>query len=145
MLNTPKNGPVMIVDENIHDLTLICKALDSIRVSNKVNLYSSAEQALQYLETTTDKPFLILVNTTLPGMSGLEFLSKIFETEHLRAKSIPFIFLSNSDSPDLVSEAYKIRAQGYFLMPKVYIQLKLILFSITDYWQRTVHPSSIEH
>ena len=135
----------MIVDENIEDQTLIRKALASIQVNNRIKICNSAEQALEYLETTSDEPFFILVNTQLPGMSGLELQARIFETEYLRDKDIPFIFFSNTDSPDVVRKAYRMRAQGYFVIPETYIQLKLILFSITDYWQRVVHPSSVIH
>lgn len=145
MPKTPKNGPVMIVDENAERNNLVRKALDSIRLSNNVELYCSAEEALKYLETTTEKPFLILCNTVLPGMGGLEFQKRIFDNECLRDKGIPLIFFSDSDAPDMVGEAYMMRAQGYFLIPKTYIQLKMILFSITDYWQRAVHPSSVQY
>lgn len=140
----PKNGPIVLVEDNIDNQTLVCRALDDIKLKNRVELCFSAEQALEFLEKTTEKPFLILSKTDLPGTSGLEFQSRLLENDHLRSKSVPFIFFSKSEAPDVVGKAYKMRAQGYFVMPKDFINIKLALFCIADYWQRAVHPSSVD-
>ena len=141
----PKNGPLVVIDEDVQEQKLICKALDEIRLKNRIQLCFSAEQALDFLENTTEKPFLILTKTALPGISGLEFQAKVMETEHLRSRSVPLIFFSDTDAPNVVGRAYRMRAQGYFVMPKDFISLKLSLLCITDYWQRAVHPSTVDH
>lgn len=140
----PRNGPIVLVDENANNQTLICRAFGEIKIKNRIESCHSAEKALDFLEQMDEKPFLIITNTELPGISGLEFQRRILETEHLRERSIPFIFFSRSDSHDIVGKAYGMRAQGYFVMPKEFINIKLILFCITDYWQRAVHPSSVD-
>ena len=140
----PKNGPIIVVDDIIQSQQLICKALKEIRIKNRIELCNTAEEALDFLERATEKPFFIITKTDLPGMSGLEFQSKILETEHLRSRSVPFIFFSGTDAALTVERAYRMRAQGYFMIPKDFISLKLTLFCITDYWQRAVHPSSAD-
>ncbi len=81
-------------------------------------MFGNAEQALAYLEYTKENPFIILTKMILRGISGLEFLDRIYASEYLKKKSIPFIFFANVDHYDLVEAAFDRTVQGYFLKPK---------------------------
>ena len=135
------NGPVLLVEDDADEQQKIKKVLGEIGMSNFIETFDNAEQALAYLETTKDKPFIILSKMALPGINGLEFLDRIYQSEYLKKKSIPFIFFANADYPQMIEEAFDRRVQGYFLKPKSLIVLKLTLMSITDYWLRSTHPN----
>lgn len=135
------NGPVLLIEDSIEEQQKIKKVFIEIGLSNPLEMFASAEQALAYLNTTDDEPFIILTKMMLPGINGLEFLNRIYQSEHLRKKSIPFIFFANTDCPQLVETAFDRRVQGYFLKPKSPVVLKLTLMSITDYWLRSTHPN----
>ena len=135
------NGPVLLVEDDADEQQKIKKVLGELRLTNSVEMFDNAEQALAYLEITTDKPFIILSKMMLPGINGLEFLDRVYQSEYLRRKSIPFVFFSNADYPQRVEEAFDRRVQGYFLKPKSSAVLKLTLMSIIDYWLRSTHPN----
>ena len=131
----------MLIEEDLEEQKKVKQVLVEIGIKNPLEMFGTVEQALAYLETTTDKPFIILSQMSLPGLSGLDFLDQIYASEHLKKKSIPFIFFGNVDLPVLVESAFDRRVQGYFLKPKSLIVLKLTLMSITDYWLRSTHPN----
>lgn len=135
------NGPVLLVEDDIEEQQKIKKVFSEIGLSNPVEMFANAEQALVYLDTTEKEPFIILTKMILPGINGLNFLDRIYQSDHLRKKSIPFIFFANADCPQLVEAAFDRRVQGYFLKPKSPVVLKLTLMSITDYWLRSTHPN----
>ena len=134
------NGPIVLIEDDNDEQSKVEKALTEIGIKNALEVFLNAEDALSYLETTAQKPFIILSKMSLPGMSGLDFLDKIYGNEYLRKKSIPFVFFANVAPDDEVQAAFDRRVQGYFLKPKTMIVLKLTLMSITDYWLRSTHP-----
>ncbi len=136
------NGPIILIKNEAQEQKKIRDVLIQIGSKNPMEMFGSAEEALAYLGMTDAKPFIILSKMTLPTMSGLKFLDKIYESDFLRQKGIPFIFFANVDNPDVVQQAYDKRVQGYFLKPKSPAALKLTLLSIVDYWQRSTHPNS---
>lgn len=135
------NGPILLLEDDPEEQKRVKQVLAEIGIKNSLDMFGNAEQALTYLETTEEKPFIILSKMSLPGINGLEFLDKIYGSEYLKKKSIPFIFFGNVEFPTLVEKAFDRRVQGYFLKPKSLIVLKITLMSITDYWLRSTHPN----
>jgi CheY-like chemotaxis protein len=76
-------------------------------------------------------------------MNGLELRRKINETEHLRKKSIPFIFYSTTASEKAITEAYEMMVQGFFVKPSNLSEIKTMLKVIVDYWKLSKHPNSL--
>jgi CheY-like chemotaxis protein len=62
---------------------------------------------LFYLETTQDRPFIILCDINLPGMKGNDLKKIIDDNENLPKKSIPYIFYTTSDNPILLNKPMK--------------------------------------
>jgi DNA-binding NtrC family response regulator len=52
---------------------------------------------------------VVLVDQKMPGMSGIEFM----EALRRRGVRVPVVFMTGHGSPDLVIEAYKLRAVAY--------------------------------
>jgi len=137
-----KTGPIILVEDDPNDLDVLSAALADNGVQNKIMCFDSAQNALDYLLVTTDKPFVILCDIRMPGMNGLEFRNTINENDFLRKKSIPFIFLTVAASQEIVDEAYDLTVQGFLKKPTNFEDLKKKLDCIVSYWASCLHPNS---
>lgn len=137
-----KTGPIILIDDDADECELISDALKQLSIQNKLICFGDGKQALEYLKTTTDQPFLILTDVNMPVMSGIELRQRIYENEELRRKSIPFIFLTTSAGAPAVEKAYKMSVQGFFEKGHSIGEVKQVLKEIYDYWQRCKHPNN---
>lgn len=109
MANSEKT--IMVVEDEEALLQVITKKLRS--EGYKTVSCVSAEQALDYLGSTDQKPDLIWLDYYLGKMNGLEFMDKLNEKEDL--KVIPVIVVSNSASQDKVETMLKKGVKKYIL------------------------------
>lgn len=138
-----KQGPILIVDDDPDDHQFLKESFKDIGVSNPVLFFFRCEEALAYLETTSEKPFLILSDVNLPEMNGITFKQKIDSDTYLRRKSIPFIYFSTSNNKKAVTEAFTTtNTQGYFQKKATYEELKKVLQAVIQYWMLCESPSS---
>lgn len=117
-------------------------AIKELQVANELRFFTDGKTAFQYLESTPQKPFLILCDINLPGMNGIELRKQLNQNDYLRRKSIPFLFVSTAANPELVRTAYDETVQGYFKKPVYYSGLKEQIRLILAYWRECLHPDS---
>ncbi|HKH62480.1 MAG TPA: response regulator [Flavitalea sp.] len=137
-----KDGPLIIVEDDIDDQEIIKEVLQSLGVSNTLLLFSDGFEALTYLQTTSDQPFLILCDINLPKLNGLELREEINADHRLRRKSVPFVFYSTNASRDAVKKAYDLTVQGFFIKNHTLEQLRDTLSLIVSYWSECKHPNN---
>ena len=136
-----KTGAIVIVEDDSDDQEIIRDVLSELGVKNDLVFFSDCNEALHYLKTVTDNPFLIICDINLPAVNGLEFKQQIDQDEALKQKSIPFVFMSTATNPVIVTEAYsRVAIQGYFEKQHTYAEMKKTLSLIVEYWQRCKHP-----
>jgi len=82
------------------------------------------------------RPDIILLDLNLPGMSGLELLTKIKEDARLRM--IPVIVLSSSEADADVIMSYRLGANCYFKKPSEWDEFVDIAKAIKDFWLHIV-------
>lgn len=136
----PKSGPIIIIEDDVDDQELLHDILRELKVPNLVKFFNSCVNALDYLVTTIEKPFLIISDINLPAMTGLELCQKITDNKSLKVKSIPFIFLTTASDQRLIEEAYRMYVQGFFVKPTSIQELKEMVKMIIDYWKVSQHP-----
>jgi CheY-like chemotaxis protein len=136
--------PILIIEDDADDQYFIRTICDKLGVSAKLVFFEDGQAALTYLKSTNDKTFLILCDINMPVMNGLELRRKIQEDEHLRQKSIPFIFLSTAARPTEVEEAYDLTVQGFFVKASQLSEMEKTLDLILNYWMRCKHPNSVK-
>lgn len=66
------------------------------------------------------KPDLVLLDIMLPEINGIELLKMLKDNES--TKDIPVVLLTNLGQAEVVKNAFKIGAQGYFLKMKLSLQ-----------------------
>jgi CheY-like chemotaxis protein len=138
----PKNGPIIIIEDDIDDQYILRRALIEAKAFNQLIFFEDGPAAFEYLKTMVTQPFIILCDVNLPKQSGIEFKTDIDNDSGLRAMSIPFIFYSTYVSQYAINEAYKnLTVQGFFQKNNTYHELKDIIKIIIDYWKICKQPT----
>ncbi len=139
-----KYGPVIIVEDDEDDRLIMEEVFTEMATSFERKYFINAQEALKFLITTTVQPFLIISDVNLPGMDGPTFKLTLNENEHLRKKSIPFVFLTTSANRDAAEKAYEMLVQGYFEKPYKPTDMKMLFTLILEYCQVCIHPNTIK-
>lgn len=92
---------------------------------------------------TSIEPFIIFSDINMPKLNGIELRAKIHENEDLRMKSIPHLFFTTGAEQQHVVEAYSKSVQGFFIKPYDFLEMKDMIKSIVEYWQKCVSPNYI--
>lgn len=136
-----KNGPIILVEDDMDDQELIIDALKLLKVTNEVKTFDNGQKAFDFLKITDKQPFMIISDLNLPVMNGLQLKSEIDKNEYLKSKCIPFIFLSTSAETKAVKEAYDLCVQGFFVKEITYDGIYKQLKGMIDYWKSCRHPN----
>jgi len=136
----PKSGPIIIIEDDKDDQELLNEIFLELKVPNIVRFFSSCVQAFDYLITTIERPFLIISDINLPAMTGLELCRRIYEYEPLKKKTIPFIFLTTTNDQLVITKAYEMFIQGFFVKPSSINELKDTIRMIVEYWKFSRYP-----
>jgi CheY-like chemotaxis protein len=132
-------GPIVIVEDDLDDQELYAEALHVLEIPNPIHFFNDGKQALDYLSTTEEQPFIILSDINMPGMTGLELKKYIHDDAYLSAKGIPFVFISTSVNPVSIRHAHALSVQGYFEKPSQMERIKVMLRRLFDYWEHCKH------
>ena len=133
---------VHIEDDDDH-AELVSAAISNTRLNSRVIRFDDAESGLDYLlgqgqdevGALYPMPDLIILDLSLPGMDGLEFL------EHLRSNcetiAIPVVVLTNTEDPKKIEEVYRKGANSYVVKPLSYDEFVIKLAEMNMYWSNT--------
>jgi CheY-like chemotaxis protein len=140
-----KTGPIILIEDDSDDQEIVEGIFKELGTINRRIFFANTAEAFTYLKTITEQPFLILCDVNLPLKNGLEFKRQINADEELRAKCIPFVFLSTAADKKTVSKAYEdMMVQGFFKKEDSLTALKKSLSLIIEYWTVCKHPNSDE-
>nr|WP_295922565.1 response regulator [uncultured Dyadobacter sp.] len=134
-------GPIISIEDDADDQFLIKSVVEELQIPNELLFFSNGLEALLYLETTQQQPFVIICDINMPVMNGLELRERIDQNEYLRKKSIPFVFLSTADNPLVIETAYDSTIQGFFKKENSFEDFKKRIRVIYDYWAYCLHPN----
>jgi CheY-like chemotaxis protein len=138
------DDPIVIVEDDADDQYFIRTICEKLGVTAELLFFEDGLRALDYLQTTTSKTFMILCDINMPVMNGIELRRKIQENEQLRRKSIPFVFLSTAARQKEVEEAYDLTVQGFFVKASQLNEMEKSLELILQYWVECKHPNSLK-
>ncbi|MEO5603965.1 MAG: response regulator [Cyclobacteriaceae bacterium] len=138
------NEPIIFIDDDVDDHFIFEEICKNLNLSNHYKFFHNGDAVLQYLRTTTDRPFIIFCDINMPQMNGLQLRKAINEDETLREKSIPFVFFSTAPSNQQIRQAYGLTVQGFFLKEQSFEETKNTFKLILEYWQKCKHPNSIK-
>lgn len=137
-----RTNPIILVEDDKDDYELFRNVLKDLNFHHKLIWFENSIEAVDYLMTTTEQPFLIFSDINMHLQNGIEFKTKIDSDPRLRRKSIPFIFYSTTVDKEFVNRAYtEMTIQGFFQKAGDYNEMKEIIKVIIDYWERCQHPT----
>ena len=132
---------ILLVEDSALDARVIQESFKKIEVRNRIHVVGNGERALAFLHRGVEfadapRPDLVLLDLELPEISGLEVLSAIKQTEHLRA--IPVIVLTHSEEDSDVFQAYDLQANCYLNKPHDIEGFIEIARTIAKLWLRRI-------
>lgn len=139
---TSKNGPVIVIEDDIEDKEILRMVFDSLKYPNEVVYFPDGQEALDYLSDNTVTPFIILSDINLPRLDGFALRDKIRMDASLQTKCIPYLFFTTASNPKTVVNAYSLSVQGFFIKPNSVEEIKETIRCIMEYWQRCVSPNN---
>lgn len=107
---------VLLVEDNELDARMLLRAAKTTKLANAITVLSDGRAALnQMREAGSEQPDLVLLDLSLPGMSGFELLEEMKDDVNLR--HIPVVILTSSAAEADVRTAYEHHAAGFVTKP----------------------------
>lgn len=139
-----KNGSIIIIEDDEDDRLLLEEVFEDLGYANKRVYFPDGMAALEYLNSEIPLPFLILSDINLPKLDGLELRRKLKNNADLNVKCIPYLYLTTALNHQIVIDAYSTSAQGFFVKPNSYNEIKETIQLIIEYWKKCAAPNNFE-
>ncbi|MDZ4824780.1 MAG: response regulator [Flavobacteriales bacterium] len=139
-----KNGAIIIVEDDADDQEMFIEVFKELNYKNEVVFFNDGQEALNYLSAKTIEPFIVFSDINMPKLNGMELRKQIHENEDMRLKTIPYLFFTTTAQQEAVVEAYSKSIQGFFIKPSTFQDLKSILKTIVEYWQKCESPNYVK-
>ena len=131
---------ILLVEDNPDDADLTLRALRKNNISNKVDVVTDGEKALDYLFGTGEykdrdmstQPAVILLDLKLPKIDGLEVLQRMRADE--RTKLVPVVILTSSKEEQDVINGYKFGCNSYVRKPVDFKEFAEAVRQLGLYW-----------
>jgi len=125
--------PVLLAEDDDADALMTKRALNDLKVTNRLVRKVDGEDALEYLtDRSNEKPSIILLDLNMPRMNGFEFLKVIKASPML--KMIPVVVVTTSDADQNIMESYNLGAAGYIVKSFDYDRFVAAMRTIDMYW-----------
>ena len=131
--------PILLVEDNPHDLELTLIALSKSQLANEVVVVRDGAEALDYLhrrgefaERQQGSPAVILLDLKLPKVDGLEVLKEIRNSDGL--KSIPVVMLTSSKEEQDVVRSYQLGVNAYVVKPVEFNEFVRAIGDLGIFW-----------
>ena len=132
--------PVLLVEDDHLDAMIVTRALDDLKITNKLVHTTNGEEALEYIRNKeNEKPCLILLDLNMPKTNGVEFLRIVKADKTL--KTIPIVVLTASTKEQDVIETFKLGVAGYIVKPVDYMKFVEAMRMVTLYWTLSELPN----
>ena len=133
-------NPILLVEDNPDDQTLILRALKKNNILNEVVLVRDGVEALDYLFSTGAHqgrdpdlmPQVVLLDIKLPKLDGLEVLKRIRADE--RTKRLPVVILTTSREQQDLMTSYDNGVNSYIQKPIDFNQFSEAVRKLGLYW-----------
>ena len=137
---------ILLVEDDTVDVMIIERALKKNNLTNPMQLVGNGEEALDYLRhegkfagaDSFPRPGLILMDLSMPRMSGLELLLALKSNPDLR--DIPVVVLTASEEHQDVKTAFARGAAGYIVKPVTFEKFVEAIATLHLYWTLSELP-----
>jgi len=135
-----RSTELLLVDDSTADIALALHVVQERQPQPTVTVAHSGSDALDFAFATgkyaarnrAEQPRLILLDATLPGMSGLEVVQRL--KGHPRTRPIPVVVLSNSRAAIDLDRFYTAGVNSYLYKDTDFENFCRALHTTLDYW-----------
>ena len=117
---------VLLVDDNEADRELTTVALERAPIECVTREAKNGQEALEMVAATA--PDLILLDLSMPGISGLETLEMMRDNERMAA--VPVVVLTTSDRDEDRQRAHELGAAAYVVKENDFNQFEAVLLGV---------------
>ena len=128
---------ILLVEDQASDAKLFEHALQQAETRAKLYWVASGEEGLDYLLqrgrfTAASRARLVVSDLSMPGMDGFQFLTQARKNPALA--TVPIVILSNSRSPEDISQCYRLGANSYITKPMSLETFVATVGTLVRYW-----------
>ncbi len=135
-----KPAVTLLVEDNEAHAMLTMRALEDVKVANKIYWVSDGEEALDYLfhrgkyadKENSPRPDLILLDLQLPKLDGHEVLNAIRHSKNF--EFIPVVVLTTSENEKDIAKAYDNYADSYLVKSTDFGVFSETVRELSFYW-----------
>jgi CheY-like chemotaxis protein len=147
----PSKCSVIVVEDDEHEVLLLKRAFQAVRVKNPVLLFRDGQAVIDYLsrlgaddenQIADALPGLMLLDLKTPRRNGLEVLEWVRAQPVL--KRLVVVMMSTSDYARDINRAYDLGCNSYLLKPVSLDRLVEIVQLLDSYWLRTNQRAATE-
>nr|WP_315214167.1 response regulator [uncultured Duganella sp.] len=142
--------PILLVEDNPHDLELTLIALERSQLANEVIVVRDGADALDYLHARggfanreQGNPAVVLLDLKLPKVDGLEVLAEIRGSATL--KSIPVVMLTSSREEQDLIRSYELGVNAYVVKPVDFQEFVRAIADLGIFWAVLNEPPPGSH
>lgn len=144
--------PILLVEDNPHDLELTLIALERSQLANEVVIARDGAEAMDYLNRTGDfadradgNPAVVLLDLKLPKIDGIEVLRRLRDCESTR--SVPVVMLTSSKEEQDVVRSYASGVNAYVVKPVDFQEFIQAISDLGIFWAviNEPPPGSLRH
>ena len=133
-----KAGVVVIIEDDADDQFVLEEVFKDLNFPNKRIYFPDGHAALLYLNGPPEPTFLILSDVNLPRLNGLELRVELKKNADIALKCVPYLYFTTSLNHQHVIDAYCESAQGFFVKPSEYHEIKDLIELIIKYWTASI-------
>ena len=134
------NFPILLVEDNKHDVRITRRAWRVNRISNKLHVVPNGQACLDFLRNEGKygdtkqypRPGIILMDIRMPVMDGIECLQAIKSDPKL--KILPVIMLTTSKEDADRVRSYKLGCNTFIQKPVDFDKMVGAMKAIHLYW-----------
>jgi DNA-binding response OmpR family regulator len=111
-------APVVVLEDDRTTAALIARILAATNMVNPLEIFGSGRDAIDYLERLSGAgavPVLLVLDLSLPDLSGLEVLRWVRSRSELERVAV--VMLSGSGDDEDIERAYEIGIDAYLVKP----------------------------
>lgn len=137
--------PILLVEDNSQDEKLVLRVLRKVNLANRVDVARDGQQALDYLFQTgefasragAEHPAIVMLDISLPRVSGLEVLQRVRANESTRL--LPIVMLTSSDDERDRLISYSDGANSFVRKPLDFGEFAETVARLGVYWAMVNH------
>jgi CheY-like chemotaxis protein len=147
-MNTNYTSAILLVEDDKNDVLFMRMAMEKIGLAGRLHVVEDGQDAIDYLQGAgafSDRevhplPCLVLLDTKLPQVMGLDVLQWIREQPELETMVV--IMLTASQQCSDIRLACQLGANSYLVKPSNPLRLPEMMEALKRYWLTFNQPTA---